>query len=91
LEVGDVLVFIASGEIREDGVSESGAPIRLWFPFESVEHALIYLGDGLIFQKENIGTDVFSIDTLKNTHSTYQKGFNRSPQYRAKMLIEAWR
>lgn len=87
---GDLLLFEAHGGVRED-VVENNIPKRVWIPYSSLEHAAVYLGSGLLFQKENIGSAVFSIDSVENTQKVYEKGWNKSPQYRGQMLIKALR
>jgi len=90
IDFGDVLMFSALGEIRED-VVENNIPKRKWFPFSSIEHGAIALDDGLLFQKENIGSSVFSIDSIGHTLRTYESGWKKNPQLRGTLQIEIWR
>lgn len=87
---GDILMFYAFGEIRED-IIENYIPKRKWFPFTSIEHGAISLGGGLLFQKENIGTSVFSIDSVKNTQKMYESAWSQNPQFRGAFQVEVWR
>ncbi len=66
LNLDDILVFKMSGQIR---VVDEGRP--MWFPFEQVSHAAIYLGEGMIFQKEDVGSKAFSIDSIEHSLSVY--------------------
>lgn len=87
---GDILAFVGVGEIRDHKMINN-TPRRVWSPFESTEHAAVYLGGGLIFQKENIGSSVFSIDTLENSQGMYKRGYRSRPNIRGDIEIEVWR
>ncbi len=86
---GSLLLLEAHGEVRED-IVENHIPKKKWFPFVSLEHAAVYLGSGLLFQKENMGSAVFSIDSVENTLKAYERGWNKSPQYRGQMQVRAY-
>lgn len=87
---GDILMFYAVGEIREE-IIENHIPKRKWYPLTSTEHGAISLGGGLLFQKENIGSSVFSIDSIEHTQKVYESAWNKNPQLRGSFHVEVWR
>lgn len=90
LKYGDVIVFSADGFIRED-IVENFVPKRVWIPYSTTEHAAVYIGQGLVFQKENISSEVFSIDTLEHAHFVYERATFSSPAQKGRLKIEVWR
>lgn len=85
---GDLISFIGVGETRED-ILENNVPKKVWVPYKSLEHAAVYITEGIIFQKENIGTDVFSISSLNHTKKAYEGAFNSLP-VRGEIVPEIW-
>lgn len=77
----DLIIFEAQGLLREVKETESG-PKRTWTHTEFTGHANIYIGNGLILQKEDIGTNVFSLSSLEQSIEAYEKAFVRNPQLR---------
>lgn len=75
---GDLIAFEGIGQTRED-IMENGVPKKVWFPYTELIHAAIFLKNDLVFQKENIGTDVFTITSLKHTIKAYRDSFNSLP------------
>lgn len=66
----DILVFDEQGEYRywtEDGNRKKFS----WGPGNTVLHAALYLGDGLIVQKENNVTSAVSLATIERSHKFY--------------------
>lgn len=90
MKVGSPLLFYATGKTREE-IVENFIPKKIWVPFSSLEHAAVYLGEGLVFQKENQGTDIFSIDSLEHTKAVYEKAFPKGPKNKdVRFEVEAW-
>lgn len=66
----DILVFDEQGEYRywsEDGNRKKFE----WRTSNTVLHAALYLGDGLVVQKENNVTSAVSLATLEKSHKFY--------------------
>lgn len=77
------ILFYAKGLTRSDGVSDRpGGKLKLWAPFSFLSHAAIYLENGLIFQKEDIKTQVFSISSLALAQKRYAEVLEKSSMYR---------
>lgn len=68
---GDVLVFEAA--VTEHVYKDEYEP-RYPFSYEIPLHAAVYLGEGILFQKENITSDAFSIDTVEHARAVYNRG-----------------
>lgn len=78
LSAGDLVYF--EGELKDrEVIMRNNRPVRVWLPYEQVVHGAIYLEDGLIFQKENVFSTVFTIDSLANSHKKYEEGVNANP------------
>lgn len=83
LQKEDVIVFKFEGLFRGDEIIGGK---RRWSPYEQVVHAGVSLGGGLIFQKENIGTDAFSIDGIEHSRRAYERSINKLP-LRGKIVL----
>lgn len=73
LEPNDVLVFEERGDYRYWYENELGnGKIFEVLPGSMVNHAAVYLGDGLILQKENTFSAVVSVTQLDRSHGVYE-------------------
>lgn len=55
------------------------------------DHSAVYLGGGLIFQKENAQNRVFSIVDLERAHRSYEKDILESSGLSGQLVREIWR
>lgn len=76
-QAGDVVFFIFRGEIKED-ILVNNTPKWVWRPFESFEHSAILIGQDRIYQKENVGTQVFSLSGLEQARKIYEEAYLKS-------------
>ncbi len=82
LQPGDLVEFHEfSQEKIFDDYTRAGKKF-VWYHFDRAAHSLVYLGDGLVFQKENSKNAVFSIDYLKEAYNVYQKALNEKKHLR---------
>lgn len=72
LQKGDFILFNFVGT-RRIQVVENFVPVWLKYPEVRLDHTAIYLGHDLVFQKENQGTDIFSISRIQSAAKTYLK------------------
>ncbi len=87
---GDLLVFLAVGERRWD-IVENHVPKRVWRPHGESTHTAVILEEDIIFQKENIFSDVFSIDRLEHSLEAYEKSYYKKAFLRGVIEFEVWR
>lgn len=74
LQKGDILVFEERGQYFDRDEDDRGHKIFKWVPGSELSHAMYYLGDGLVIQKENSTTAVSSISTLDRSFAVYSAG-----------------
>lgn len=88
---GDLLYFFFEGKKRVPP-STSGGPWE-WVPHFSLEHSGIALSSSEIFQKENFISHVFSIASIEQSRTAYEKSFlkNKAGRFKGKMTIKAYR
>lgn len=67
--VGDIIVFNGQHTSYPDVLM--GEPVHTEVPF----HSAIYLGDGIVLQKENSTNEIFSLSELKASFAGYKQGF----------------
>lgn len=90
LSPGDLLMFLSVGERRWD-IVENYVPKKVWRPHGEATHTAVVLKDDIIFQKENIFSDVFSIDRLEHSLEAYEKSYYSKAFLRGVLEFEVWR
>ncbi len=91
---GDVIVYYEY-DIKDKMMVETGGRPRMkWVntPGETISHSAIYLTDGVVFQKENLDSAVFSIANIDHVNEMY-RGFanQKSYMHQAKMKYRVFR
>lgn len=95
MQKGDVVVYFEYN-IREKMLIEdaSGRP-RMKFvdiPGEAISHSAIYLNDGVVFQKENLDSSIFSIAPIEHVRQVYESVANQKPAFhQAKVKFRVYR
>jgi hypothetical protein len=91
LQRGDLLVLEHHFMIRDFDSAGS----RHDFPLSSIVHAAVYLGEGMVIQKENRLDRTFSIDTVEAMYSFYSteeiKNVLKIGGYQSRFTILAYR
>lgn len=78
LQKGDVLVFDEQGEYFNMYDNELGHKNWKWEYGTLLAHAMVYLGEGLVVQKENAATAVSSVSTLDRAFERYSWGIEQT-------------
>ncbi len=69
---GDLVVFAEEGELRTPRFGPDGSLANVdWLPAVNPFHSAIYLGDGLVFQKDDMSSAAFSVSTLAESRKYY--------------------
>lgn len=92
MESGDVVIFLFEGKMRVEPMTPGGK--WGWKPTYQLEHSALALGPDLLIQKENYGTQVFSVATLKQSQKAYEEAFFKSPsggRMRGQMKVKVFR
>lgn len=77
---GDIVVFAEEGEERTPRFGPDGQLARVdWIPAINPFHAAVYLGDGLVFQKDDMSSAAFSVSTLEESRKYYFGEWRHDP------------
>lgn len=68
---GDLILYSGEKTFYHDIASNGGSTV-VKIPF----HSAVYLGDGLVFQKENSSDEIFSVVELKDSFAGYENAFH---------------
>lgn len=90
-DTGDLVFFIFKGKERHHSSQPGGAWV--WENYTSFEHSAVLISKGVVFQKENVGTHVFSIAGIEQTRKAYEKAFLRGKagRHRGEFIIKTFR
>ncbi len=81
LIAGDLLYFEEHLQMRNDDYSTGSRRVRYTAVSPALSHSAIYIGEGLILQKENVTTEHFSIAPIQKTFDAYEKSLNSNRAY----------
>lgn len=82
LRPGDILIFDEQGDFFMMEDDETGRKKYHWEFDTLIAHAMYYLGNGLVVQKENAMTAVSSISTLDRAFARYSWGLETTQHVR---------
>lgn len=86
-----LLVFDVQGEAKTFIEDKNGMPKVHWQPTRAMVHAAVSLEEGLMVQKEDIGTNIFSLSSVEQSVRAYESVFNKNPTFRkAKAEVTSW-
>ena len=74
LQKGDLLIFEERGDYFDRDEDEKGRKVFKWVSGSDLSHAMYYLGQGLVVQKENASTAVSTVSTLQRSFERYSQG-----------------
>lgn len=82
LRHGDIIVFDEQGEYLWTDDDEMGRKSFRWGPGRLSAHAMYYLGNGLVIQKENANTAVTSVSTIERAMQVVSAGIEETQHQR---------
>lgn len=93
-QAGDLVVYFEYDIRQREMVEVGGRPRLVWVNLEGelIFHSAVYFSQGIVFQKENLDSSIFSFGALEKVRLTYDDLANQNPsQRRSKVKYRVYR